>query len=484
MRGAERQQSKLFSYVSPEQRIPPQHPIRTIRQLVDRALAALSRRFDALYAAGGRPSIPPEQLLRALLLQVLFTVRSERQLMERIDYDMMFRWFVGLELDEPVWDVTVFTKNRDRLLAGDIARGFFQAVLQEAQGRHLLSPEHFTIDGTLVRAWAGQKSFQQRRGWRRPARDEDPGNPTVDFHGERRSNLTHQSTTDPEARLAKKGAGHEAHLAYQGHVLMENRHGLAVGAALTSATGTAERDAAEQLLRSLARHRGPASAAPSWSRGCSSLPPPRTIWCGCNGSSPPEVPPEVSLGRGSGAAAPPNPRRKPPASRLWAKPSLPERPEITNAPFFRILLEVIRRPLLFPYLHAGAPSCVAGAIGVLPMKIAQVVAVLVLDIVAVQPSAVIVTVGMLLPTVTVNGSQPILPFTTLMYLTESAKTASSAVTRFRRSDFIEATYASSNEEDLNGEPPDPNGEPTTTSPTIPITTPMRSHVANHNHSAR
>jgi transposase len=145
MRGEERQQGKLFSYVSPEQRIPLKHPIRTIRHLVDRALVALSPRFDALYAVGGRPSIPPEQLLRALLLQVLFTVRSERQLMERIDYDMMFRWFVGLELDEPVWDVTVFTKNRDRLLAGDIAQGFFQAVLAEAERRHLLSPEHFTM---------------------------------------------------------------------------------------------------------------------------------------------------------------------------------------------------------------------------------------------------------------------------------------------------------------------------------------------------
>lgn len=256
MRGEERQQTKLFSYVSPEQRIPPKHPIRTMRQLVDGALQALSPQFDVLYAAGGRPSIPPEQLLRALLLQVLFTVRSERQLMERIDYDLMFRWFVGLELDEPVWDVTVFTKNRDRLLAGEIAQAFFQAVLADAQRRHLLSPEHFTIDGTLVRAWAGQKSFRRRRGRRRSGGDDDPGNPTVDFHGERRSNTTHHSTTDPEARLAKKGAGHEAHLAYHGHVLMENRHGLAVGAAVTAATGTAEWEAARALLRALPRRRG------------------------------------------------------------------------------------------------------------------------------------------------------------------------------------------------------------------------------------
>jgi len=256
MRGEDRQQTKLFSYVSPEQRIPPHHPIRTIRQLVDRALGVLSPAVDALYAAGGRPSIPPEQLLRALLLQVLFTVRSERQLMERIDYDMMFRWFVGVELDEPVWDVTVFTKNRDRLLAGEVAHGFFQAVLTEAQRQHLLSPEHFTIDGTLVRAWAGHKSFRRRRGRGATPRDEDPGNPTVDFHGERRSNATHQSTTDPDAQLAKKGKGHEAHLAYHGHVLMENRHGLAVAAALTPATGTAERDAVAPLLRRLPPRRG------------------------------------------------------------------------------------------------------------------------------------------------------------------------------------------------------------------------------------
>ena len=256
MRGEERQQPKLFSYVSPEQRIPAKHPIRIIRQLVDRALQALSPQFDALYAAGGRPSIPPEQLLRALLLQVLFTVRSERQLMERIDYDLMFRWFVGLELDDPVWDVTVFTKNRDRLLQGEIAQAFFRAVLAEATTRHLLSAEHFTVDGTLVRAWAGQKSFRRHRGRRRGPAEDDPGNPTVDFHGERRRNATHQSTTDAEARLTKKGVGHEAHLAYHGHVLMENRHGLAVGAMVTPASGTAESEAAQALLRRLPRRRG------------------------------------------------------------------------------------------------------------------------------------------------------------------------------------------------------------------------------------
>lgn len=256
MRGEDQQQPQLFSYVSPEQRIPPKHPIRTIRQLVDEALRTLSRRFDELYAARGRPSIPPEQLLRALLLQVLFSVRSERQLMERIDYDIMFRWFVGLELDAPVWDVTVFTKNRDRLLAGDIAQAFFRAVLAEARQRHLLSPEHFTVDGTLVRAWAGTKSFRRRGGRRPPLQDDDPGNPTIDFHGERRSNTTHQSTTDPDARLTKKAAGQEAHLAYHGHVLMENRQGLAVGVTITAATGTAEREAVLPLLRQLPRRRG------------------------------------------------------------------------------------------------------------------------------------------------------------------------------------------------------------------------------------
>ena len=256
MRGEDRQQSKLFSYVSAEQRIPATHPVRTIRQLVDRALQALSPRFDRLYASGGRPSIPPEQLLRALLLQVLYSVRSERQLMERLDYDLLFRWFVGLELDDPIWDVTVFTKNRDRLLAGDIAQRFFAAVLAEAKRRQLLSAEHFTVDGTLVQAWAGQKSFQRRGRRRRPGGDEDPGNPTVDFHGEQRSNATHQSTTDPEARLARKGNGREAQLAYQGHVLMENRNGLAVGATVTLAEGTAERSTAPQLLRRLPRRRG------------------------------------------------------------------------------------------------------------------------------------------------------------------------------------------------------------------------------------
>jgi transposase len=248
MRGEERQQSALFSYVSPEARVPADHPLRRIRALVDRALTVMGPQFDALYAAGGRPSIPPEQLLRALLLQVLYTVRSERQLMEQLDYNILFRWFVGLGLDEAIWDVTVFTKNRERLLAGDVAQAFFAAVLGQAQQARLLSNEHFTVDGTLVQAWAGQKSFRPRTHGRRGRRDDDPGNPTVDFHGERRSNATHASTTDPQAQLAKRGGGQEAKLAYQGHVLMDNRHGLAVQACVTPASGTAERTTAVRLV--------------------------------------------------------------------------------------------------------------------------------------------------------------------------------------------------------------------------------------------
>jgi len=256
MRGEERQQADPFSYVSPEDRVPQDHPLRGIRQVVDRALSELSPQFTALYAEGGRPSIPPEQLLRALLLQVLYTVRSERQLMEQLDYNILFRWFVGLRLDAPVWDVTVFTKNRERLLAGDVAQAFFQAVLGQAERQHLLSKEHFTIDGTLVQAWAGQKSFRPTRPRRRPPGDDDPGNPTVNFHREQRSNLTHRSTTDPDARLTKRGPGQEAKLAYHGHVLMDNRHGLAVATALTPASGTAERATAVALVRTLPERRG------------------------------------------------------------------------------------------------------------------------------------------------------------------------------------------------------------------------------------
>jgi transposase len=210
-------------------------------------LTTLSPKFSALYSKIGRPSIPPEQLLRALLLQVLYTIRSERLLMEQLEYNLLFRWFVGLNMDDAVWDATVFSKNRDRLLAGDIARAFFVAVRAEAEGQQLLSDEHFTVDGTLLEAWASLKSFKKVGDDEAPPPD-DPGNPTVDFHGERRSNDTHASTTDPDARLARKGRGKEAKLSYSGHVLMENRHGLAVDVALLPATGTAEREAAVEML--------------------------------------------------------------------------------------------------------------------------------------------------------------------------------------------------------------------------------------------
>ena len=248
MRGTDDQQATFFSYISPEQRVPQEHPLRAIRELVNRVLVELSPQFATLYATTGRPSIAPEKLLRALLLQVLYTVRSERLLMEQLDYNLLFRWFVGLHLDDPVWDATVFTKNRDRLLDGDIAQAFFDQVLAHARAQQLLSDEHFTVDGTLIEAWAGQKSFKVKRPAAPAVPVDDPGNPTVDFHGEQRTNATHQSTTDPEARLYKKAAGQEAKLCYQGHVLMENRHGLVVDTQVTEATGTAEREAALEMI--------------------------------------------------------------------------------------------------------------------------------------------------------------------------------------------------------------------------------------------
>jgi transposase len=233
----------MFSYVSPEARVPPDHPLRVIRSMVDAALIELSPRLDGLYARVGRPSIAPEKLLRALLLQVLYSVRSERLLMEQLDYNLLFRWFVGLDMDDAVWDPTVFTKNRERLLAGEIAQAFFEEVRAQAQEQGLLSDEHFTVDGTLIEAWAGVKSFK-KKGSADTSPPDDPGNPTVNFHGEKRSNETHASTTDPQSRLYRKGKSHEAKLCYMGHVLMENRHGLVVDARLTQATGFAEREAA------------------------------------------------------------------------------------------------------------------------------------------------------------------------------------------------------------------------------------------------
>ena len=254
MRGDDEQSGHLFSYLSPEQRVPADHPLRTIRTMTDDALRRLSPRFEAIYATTGRPSIPPEHLLRALLLQVLYSVRSERMLMEQLQYNLLFRWFVGLGMDDAVWAPTTFTKNRDRLLEGDIARAFFEDVVAQARGRRLLSAEHFTIDGTLLEAWAGQKSFKRKGQSSDPP--DDPGNPTVNFHGERRSNQTHQSTTDPDSRLFKKAKGHEAKLAYLGEVLMENRHGLVVDACVVPATGTGERDAAIEPHRGFAAPTG------------------------------------------------------------------------------------------------------------------------------------------------------------------------------------------------------------------------------------
>jgi transposase len=251
MRGVDHQQSGMFSYISAERRVPRDHPLRAIRVMVDAALKESSWRFDAVYASSGRPSIPPEKLMRALLLQVLYTVRSERLLMEQLDYNFLFRWFVGLNIDDPVWDVTVFTKNRERLLVGELAQGFFTAVVEQAGAQGLLSNEHFTVDGTLIEAWAGHKSFK-RKGDDQHTPPDDPGNPSVNFHGERRSNATHQSTTDPEARLARKGPGKEARLCYAGHVQMDNRHGLVVNTRLTQASGIAEPTAALAMAAEIA----------------------------------------------------------------------------------------------------------------------------------------------------------------------------------------------------------------------------------------
>ena len=239
MRGVDHQQSQMFSYLSPETRVRKDHPLRAIRSLVDEVLAQLSRRFDRMYASAGRPSIPPEKLLRAQLLQMLYSIRSERLLMEEIDYSMLFRWFVGLNLDEEVWDATTFTKNRDRLLEAEVAKEFLAQVVERARSQGLTSDEHFTVDGTLLEAWAGAKSFQRKKGKTPPP--DDPGNPTVNFHGENRSNDTHASKTDPDAKLARKGPGKEAKLSYSGNLLVENRNGLIVDAEVFEANGTAER---------------------------------------------------------------------------------------------------------------------------------------------------------------------------------------------------------------------------------------------------
>jgi transposase len=251
MRGPDVQQAALFSYVGLEERIPTDHSLRPIRTMADQALRGLSAKFDELYSKEGRPSIPPERLLRALLLQALYSVRSEIQLMDQLNFNLLYRWFVGLGIDDAVWDVGVFTKNRDRLLDGEIARGFFDQVLAQARQANLLSDEHFTVDGTLIEAWAGQKSFRRKDGSDKPPTD-GTRNPTVNFHKEKRSNETHQSTTDPDARLYRKSDNAPALLCYQGQVLMENRNGMAVEGMLTLATGTAEREGARDMARAVA----------------------------------------------------------------------------------------------------------------------------------------------------------------------------------------------------------------------------------------
>ena len=233
MRGNESKQQPVFSYVSLEERVPEDHPLRPIRLVVDEILIGMSERFDKLYAEVGRPSVPPERLLRALLLQIFYSVRSERMLMQQLDYNLLFRWFVGMDVDEPVWNHAVFSKNRERLLNEEIAREFFRRVLAQAEPH--LSKEHFSVDGTLIEAWASQKSFQPKVGG-----DGDGAN----FHGQQRRNDTHESRTDPDARLYRKSSGSEAKLSYLGHVMTENRHGLIVDAMLTTADGTAEADAA------------------------------------------------------------------------------------------------------------------------------------------------------------------------------------------------------------------------------------------------
>ncbi len=244
MRGEDTRQGAMFSYVSLEERVPAEHPLRPIREMTNAVLARLSERFDELYARVGRPSIPPERLLRALLLQLFYSIRSERLLMEQLEYNLLFRWFVGLSMDDAVWAATVYSKNRKRLLEGNVAREFFAEVVELARQQALLSDEHFTVDGTLIEAWASQKSFQPKDG-------SGSSSASRDFRGQKRSNETHASTTDPEARLYRRTHHGEAKLSYLGHVLMENRHGLAVGGCVTQATGYAEREAAVELVEEL-----------------------------------------------------------------------------------------------------------------------------------------------------------------------------------------------------------------------------------------
>jgi transposase len=248
LRGGDERSGALFSYVDLEARVRPNHPLRAIRTIVNEALVALAEDFATLYSPLGRPSIPPEKLLRAMLLQAFYSIRSERLLMERLEYDLLFRWFVGIGVDDPAWDHSVFSKNRDRLLEGDIASKFLAAVLAQPRVRRLLSSDHFSVDGTLVEAWASMKSVKPKDGSGKPPAEGGGRNAEADFHGQKRSNDTHASTTDPEARLYKKGKGKEAKLCFMGHGLMENRNCLLVDACLTLADGHAERVAALHMI--------------------------------------------------------------------------------------------------------------------------------------------------------------------------------------------------------------------------------------------
>jgi transposase len=256
MRGDATKQSALFSYVSPEQRVPAEHPLRPIKALAERVLSSLSRTFSRMYSKTGRPSIPPERLLKAQILIALYSVRSDRMFCEQLDYNLLFRWFLDMTIDEPSFDHSSFTKNRDRLLEHEVAGKFFAAVVEEARELGLISSEHFSVDGTLIEAWASLKSFRPKD--EKPEDGDppdDPGNPTVNFHGEKRRNDTHESTTDPEARLARKGTGKEARLCFSAHALMENRNGLLVDFLVGPATGTAEREYALAMLKEHA-HQG------------------------------------------------------------------------------------------------------------------------------------------------------------------------------------------------------------------------------------
>jgi transposase len=244
MRGRLRDQGALFSYLSPESRVPANPPLRAVRRLLRDVFKELSQSFSRLYASEGRPSVPPEQLLSALLLQVFYGLRSERQLIEQLHYNLLFRWFVGLSPDDPVWDATTFTKNRERLQKGEVFQRFMTKLLRHPEVEPLLSDEHFSVDGTLIEAWASQKSFRPKDGG---------GGDGTDFHGQSRKNDTHASTTDPDCRLYRKANGREAKLCYMGHVTMENRHGLAVAGLVSEANGTAERRAAEAMLKARRR---------------------------------------------------------------------------------------------------------------------------------------------------------------------------------------------------------------------------------------